>query len=279
MRTCPYCGKAYSDDTTNCAIDGESLAAKSESPLDEKQKEWIEKSFQWLLGQFGVEYFLQHKIILPEVSFFPDKYDGTEESVVMIVKRVCSYMDVNPDLIDVEYLVDRDDTAARHRLGGEENYSGAAGLYFTKKSEETRKKIAINVSTFKNPTKLVATVAHELGHVLLLGGGKISPEDKDHEYLTDLLTVFLGLGIFTANSAFQFSQWQDYSHQGWNASRLGYMTEEMFGYSLAAYAWMRDDTRPKWSNHLAMNVGHYFKQSLKYLEKGGQTSLRRLVPC
>jgi len=123
---------------------------------------------------------------------------------------------------------------------------------------------------------LVATIAHELGHVILLGGGRISRDDKDHEYLTDLITVFFGLGIFTANSAFQFSQWRDHSHQGWRTARLGYMSEEMFAYSLAAYAWIRNETKPKWSRHLAMNVGHYFKESLKYLEKDGQTSLRQL---
>jgi hypothetical protein len=277
MRTCPYCGKTYPDDVTVCAIDGESLTPKSESPLDEDQKEWIEKSFQWLFAEFGEEYFLKRKIVLPEASFFPDKYHGTEESVDIVVKRVCSYMDVNPDLVDVEFLVDRDDTGAKHRLGGEENYSGAAGLYFSKTSQEIRKKIAINVSEFKNPTRLVATIAHELGHVILLGGGKISPDNKDHEYLTDLLTVFLGLGIFTANSAFQFSQWRDHSHQGWSVSRSGYLSEEMFGYSLAAYAWMRGDVKPKWSHYLAINVGHYFKQSLRYFAEGGQTSLRRLV--
>jgi len=44
------------------------------------------------------------------------------------------------------------------------------------------------------------TALHELGHVLLLADGKISKDRKDHEHLTDLLTVWLGLGIFTANS-------------------------------------------------------------------------------
>ena len=123
----------------------------------------------------------------------------------------------------------------------------------------------------------MATIAHELGHVVLLGGGKVSPDDKGHEYLTDLLTVFFGLGIFTANSAFQFSQWQDHSHQGWSASRSGYLSEEMFAYSLAVYAWLRGEKNPKWANFLAINVGVYFRQCLKYLSKGGQTSLRQLV--
>src|SRR2546421_12481302 len=102
MRTCPYCGKGYPDEVTVCAIDGESLAVKSDLPLDEKEKEWIEKSFQWLLDEFGKEYFLKHKTILPEAPFFPDKYSGSEDAVIAIVKRVCSYMDINADLIDVE---------------------------------------------------------------------------------------------------------------------------------------------------------------------------------
>lgn len=244
--------------------------------LDEQSKDWIEKSFQWLLKEFGEEYFLKHQTILPESSFFPDKYQGTEECAIKLVERVCSYMDVNPANVEVDFFFDRDETASKHRLGGEQSHSGAAGYYLSKTDNEPRKKISINISQFKNPTSLVATIAHELGHVILLGGGKVSREYESHEYLTDLITVFLGLGIFTANSAFQFSQWQDHSHQGWSASRLGYMSEEMFAYSLAAYAWMRGETNPKWSSHLAMNVGHYFKQSLKYLEKDGQTSLHQL---
>jgi hypothetical protein len=49
------------------------------------------------------------------------------------------------------------------------------------------------------------------------------------------------MGLFTANSVFSFSQWTNAFSQGWKAQRRGYMTEEMFGYALAAFAWMRGD--------------------------------------
>jgi predicted Zn-dependent protease len=71
----------------------------------------------------------------------------------------------------VEFFFDRDETAAKHRTGNQGEYSGAAGLYFSKASQETQRKIAINVSQFKTPMSLVATIAHELGHVILLLGG------------------------------------------------------------------------------------------------------------
>jgi hypothetical protein len=40
---------------------------------------------------------------------------------------------------------------------------------------------------------------------------------------------------------------------------------------------MRSDVKAEWRKHLAMNVGHYFKQSLKYLNAGGQTALCKLA--
>lgn len=293
MKICSYCGKEYPDNTTVCAIDGRDLVVKPppkaaggwrnfffggipKLPLNETEQAWIEGAFQWLLDKFGVECFLKHQLVLPEPSYFPDKYQGRNEDVINLVGRICGYMDVNPGSVEVEFFSDRDPTIEKHRLG-ESEYSGAAGLYFSKTSGETQKRIAINVSKFKTPANLVATIAHELGHVILLGGGKLSQDDKGQEYLTDLITVFFGLGIFAANSAFQFSQWQDHSHQGWTASRQGYLTEEQYAYALALYAWMRGERNPKWASYLAMNVGHHFKKSLKYLNNGGQTSLRQLL--
>lgn len=285
MKTCSYCGKEYPDAATVCAIDATPLEGGttagdklSEVSLYAEDKEWIEASLGWLLKEFGEDGFLKRKLILPEPLFFPDKFYGTEECVIKMVERVCSYMNVDAASVDVRFLMDRDDTAAKHRTGREDDYSGAAGLYFPVDTPQSRQRIAINVSQFKNPTALVGTIAHELGHVILLGGGKIVRDDEGtHEYLTDLLTVFFGLGIFTANSAFQFNQWQDHSHQGWSAARMGYMSEEMFAYSLAAYAWMRGDLKPRWAHYLAINVGHYFRQDLKYLANGGHTSLRQLA--
>lgn len=247
-------------------------------PLREGEQLWIESSFRWLLAEFGESALLDHTTVLPESAFFPDKYNRTDEAALAVVLRVCGYMKVDPRTIEVEFFSDREEIASRHQLGGETDHRGAAGYYLAANYQQQSQTIAINFDCLPDPMKLVATAAHELGHVILLGGGRVSREEKDHEFLTDLITVFLGLGIFTANSAFQFSQWQSHSHQGWSASRLGYMSEEMFAYSLAVYAWLRGEETPKWSRYLAMNVGHHFKQSLRYLQKGGQTSMTKLGP-
>jgi predicted Zn-dependent protease len=41
---------------------------------------------------------------------------------------------------------------------------------------------------------VIAILAHELGHVILLEGGHLSRDTEDTEPTTDLLTVYLGMG-------------------------------------------------------------------------------------
>jgi hypothetical protein len=50
----------------------------------------------------------------------------------------------------------------------------------------------VEAANLDDPLAMVATAAHELGHVRRLGHGWLSDEAADHEPLTDLLTVFLG---------------------------------------------------------------------------------------
>ena len=56
------------------------------------------------------------------------------------------------------------------------------------------------------------------------------------EPMTDLLTVFLGFGIFNTNCAARLTKWQDERQQGWSMKRLGYLPEEIYGYALARFA-------------------------------------------
>ena len=153
----------------------------------------------------------------------------------------------------------------------------AAGLYvhaheqdrLTEDSERGMV-VAIRSTMLKDPMSLVATVAHELGHVILLGGKLLSPKTTDHEPMTDLLTVFLGLGLFTANSAARFKQFQEDRRIGWSMQSLGYLPESVFGYALARFATERGENKPEWARHLSPNVRSDFKRSKRWLTENPQ---------
>jgi len=79
--------------------------------------------------------------------------------------------------------------------------------------------------------------------------------------------VFFGLGIFTANSRFQYNQWSDGQMYGWRASTLGYLSEEKFGYALGLWTKVRGEEHPRWMRHLRLNPRAYMKQTVRYLRE------------
>jgi hypothetical protein len=130
--------------------------------------------------------------------------------------------------------------------------------------------IAISDSQLKDPLALVATLAHELRHAILLGRKLVNRDEADMEPLTDLVTVFLGLGIFNANAAARLQQHDDGHKQGWSMQRLGYLPEQVYGHALAKFALERAEDRPPWVKYLTTNVRADYKRSHRWLLRNVQ---------
>lgn len=195
-------------------------------PVEAEDKAWIEESLLWLIEEFGADTLLKTSIILPTNEFFPDEFSGDEDNLRALVNRVCDYMDVDSDRVELEIFTDPRAVASQDLPSYEYSHSGAAGHYRKRRGKFV---VSLESSQVSDPTGLIATIAHELGHVRLLGEGRVAASYDDHEPLTDLLTVFLGMGVFTGNSVFSFSQWTDAFSQRWQTERRGYMTEEILG--------------------------------------------------
>ena len=236
----------------------------------------MEKSMLWLTKQFGKKTLQEVEVILPEKEYFPDPFSKSQSGVAKVVERVCGYMRVNPKKIRAEIYSEtaRHPPEAAALPGGRPAESKvSAGRYIG--SDETGGKaiIAIEKRKLDDPIALVATVAHELGHVRLLGERRLTGEEPDHEPLTDLTAIFFGLGIFIANAAFEFGQWQHSLSYGWSASRHGYLNEPMYGYALACFAWLRGEYEPDWNRYLDPNPRKYFKNGLRHLDETRETTL------
>ncbi len=151
-------------------------------------------------------------------------------------------------------------------------WNSTAGLYI---ENDDSYYIALNAMNLENPLALVATMAHELSHVHLLGHGRISSEVEDHEPLTDLLTVFLGFGIFTANAVLHEVNWTRGNWSGWSMSTSGYLDMRTFGYALAKFALARNENPPAWIKELRLDVRDAFQKSCRYLtESKNQSTIR-----
>ena len=179
-------------------------------------------------------------------------------------------MRVDPDRFKLFLYTDASEVPLG--LPGHTRSSGSAGLYVAEAGTDSRGNpraaIGVAATQMNDPISLVATLAHEVGHEILLGQGRVSPEQSDHEPLTDLLTVFLGMGIFTANATIRDRGWSDGRMHGWETKRLGYLDQRMFGYALARFAWTRQETKPPWMRHVRPDVRLPMKKGIRFLADG-----------
>jgi hypothetical protein len=243
--------------------------------VDTETKEWIENAFEWLIEDLGIDVIRDVDVILPTEEYFPEPFDGSRASIRKMADRICEYMDVDSDSVAVRFYENEDESRFHPLASDGSTRSHALGTY--QKRRDGKYVISLDTSQASNPQTLVATIAHELGHVILLGEGRLDPDYPDHEPMTDLVTVFYGLGVFNANSSFVFEQWTNSQFQGWRAGGAGYLTEEMFAYTLALFAYLRKETKPEWKTYLNTNVKSYFKSSLKYLTKTEDTALKKYL--
>lgn len=248
-------------------------SSSGKCPVTEDRRLAIDKSFARLLGIFGEDYVKSRRVLLPQEADFPFEFVGDEENAYEILDVLAPAMDLIADEIEIDFYSEAE---AEIKTGGAylsriflqaaegEDYS--AGLYHGKQPDG-KYHIGVETKYLANAQQLIATLAHELAHVKLLGERRIRRND---ETLTDLATIVFGLGIFGANTAFQFRN----SFDSWGYSRSGYLTQMDWGYALALFAYVRAEKTPDWINFLTLNVREDFKQSERFIRENEEIILK-----
>jgi len=223
-------------------------------PINTREKAWTETRMRWLADHFGIDRLLRAEVVLPNEDYFPDPHPVDEKGVRQLLDRMCGYMGVSPSKVSLE-------------IRAEERMPGAAGLY----EQSQGSLIVINRAQLNDPVRLLATLAHELAHELLVGGGLLEIDAPDHELVTDLLPVFLGTGIFSANATVQDKSGSSGTWSWWQISRQGYLPSQMFGYAFALFAFVRGEQDPPWARYLRLDASAALKAGLRYLDRTGDT--------
>jgi hypothetical protein len=241
--------------------------ANTDCPVGPDSQAWIESSMLWFVDQFGKDAALG-EVALPRPEFYPSGYAGTPEQIAELIIKVGNLMSCAPFRASLDLFDGSDADPDKER---------AVGHYRVK---DGRVVIGLDRTETADLAFLTAVIAHELGHVRLLYERRLRRAGKNHERLTDLLTVYLGFGIFTTNAALSYTE----SDRGWSVeplgylserdlhsaandgySRLGYLSESEFGYALACYCRLREETEPAWAKYLDPGPRSYLKQGLAYL--------------
>jgi hypothetical protein len=202
--------------------------------VDDETAAWHVENFAWLVRQFsGTDGLAQSKLVLPKPGYFISDGETGHAFALRVfdqVKTYCGMADWEADLVaDDNPLAERSAMSMamiapqKHALGT----FGVAG---------NRIVISYVPGLMQRPDSLIATLAHELAHYLLATAREPPPCEYDEkEFLTDLAAVYLGFGVFLANTRFRFEAFQDGPLQGWRMGHSGYLPEADIIFALALF--------------------------------------------
>lgn len=239
------------------------LSGKPRCPIRREEKDWIESRFSWLTEQFGIQRLRSSTIVLPTADFWPEEYDGTENELHDLMCRVAFFMQIDPETLELGFYEE-----------GHQPFEPVSSHRSVEDSTRTEERFLVSLDggSIHDPVSVATTLIHELGHVLLVGQNRLSIDDEDHELVTDLLAVFLGLGILPANTVIYESYWNEGHMSGWKISKRGYLSMDMFGYALALFTLARSEPNPSWATFLRPDVRKALKQAIRYIQETSDCS-------
>ena len=235
----------------------------SVTPVD---KEWIEEAFLWFEEQYSRDFLKNLRIVEPTKEFFDHTFTGTEEDAHYSLTKCMELMQIKGANVELFFFAespmefeDEGIVATHSPEGFGTEDQNAIGKY--SQLDSNTFEIGIELKQLKTPQNLIATIVHELSHLMLLGEGRL---EGNNEELTDLNCIALGFGIFSGNSIFNFQQWQGNSHGGWQVNRQGYIPEQVAAYAMAIFNNYQNN-QTNWSRHLNNGIRKMYEKNVKYL--------------
>ncbi len=225
-------------------------------PMFAREKAWAEIRMQWLWDQLGGERLLNSQVLLPEDVLARCVPGGGELDLQACFEIVCRQMQVDPQSCEV-------------RVGAFDEMLDHVGTWVPR---EARSLISIRPDQLEEPLSVVATLANQLAHEILLRGERLRQDEPDQDSVIDLLPVFCGCGLFVANTTVE----EQRREGAVLLSRQGYLNSGVLGYACALYAWARGETSAPWAAGLRPDAALTFQRGGRYLRRTGDSLFQPL---
>jgi hypothetical protein len=236
--------------------------------IDTDDMQWQLAAWEWLLDNLGgVERLKSFPSKYPTQRDFPKSGLSGHAHVRFVLDQLCTMLQLDPS----GYELVAQEQAPDPRLGPlavvQNMPRGAAGTY---RMADNRHIVTYEPGGARDLERLIAVMVHELCHSVLFSFPTLPPGGADHEeFATDLAVVFFGFGVFGGNQSFQFRQYRDDSTgtQGWATRRLGYLTQNEWGFALAVRASLTGEEVTSIEKYASDGLLANFRKNHKYLTK------------
>ncbi len=226
---------------------------KPPCPLDLREKVWTETRLGWLVERWGWQRLREAAVVLPTGQFFELPSEEESPDVEQTFAEVCRYLGARRESLQLE-------------LVPAESLSNGSGEY-----------VAGEVATVRlaefwraDLESLIGMMAHYAALDRLLREGLCSGDEPDLGWRADLACVFLGLGIFGANSAVKQHNATAGGWTWWRIRARHQLPARVFGYAMALIAVSRGEKRPPWARWLGNDAADTFQRGLRFLRRHGE---------
>jgi len=242
----------------------------------EGEREWVLDALRGLVEACGHEHLVCTPVVLPSADCFPDRWSPDARGVRRLALRILRYAGLGE--LDVEVAMFDDDRADHPRLAPgvvhRQDHEGAAA-WFAGIVDGTCH-FGAATSLLDDPGGVTAALAHESAHAFRHARG-LEMEARDlEECLTDLSTIYLGMGVLTANASLRHRSWaigregNSLGGHAWSTQHLGYLSPQTMCFALAVFERVRErgaGERRAIVDALETNQAGFFKAARRWLER------------
>ncbi|WFU07964.1 hypothetical protein QA646_11620 [Rhizobium sp. CB3090] len=240
----------------------------SKPTISVDDEEWQLSAWEWLLENLGgVDALKAFPSKYPRHADFPKSGLSGHEHVFFVLSYLCQLLKLDVESFELR----KQREAIEPHVGGlalvKNVPQDPGGTY---RAAKNRHIITYKPAVARNLEQLIAVLIHELCHSVLFSIPTRPPDwAQNEEFVTDLATVFFGFGVFGGNQSFQFSQFRDTASgtQGWSTQRLGYLTQNEWGFALAVRALLTNEDVLPIKEYATSGLLANFTKNHRYLEK------------
>jgi hypothetical protein len=197
---------------------------------DEDERERPLDQLTRLVLAAGADTFVAAPIVAPDDRAFPDRWTPDAAGVERLLRRVLGHAGLGA--LELELSIDayaeteiQVDAQGRAQITG---HRGTAAWFAGIRGRTCR--FGVDVNGLADPGQLAGTLAHEAAHAYRHYHDLVARDPALEEQLTDLTTVYLGLGILTANASVRYRS----DARGYRSTHGGYLSVQAMCWLLAA---------------------------------------------
>jgi hypothetical protein len=223
----------------------------------EQELRWILRHAAALLQQ-GAEPV--GGLILPTADFFPDRFDGSPEGLVALMRRVQQHAGLSDLVVELAVVSPEGQTQT---VGCSSGACGGTGKLEARLDRVGRREdgsyaVALGAGEIRSPVVLTTALVRAVACMFMVEAGAyegVLPADR--EPLTDLAAVMLGFGVLAANGSHIYMK----GCSGVQVHSATRMPASELTVALALFCKLHDVPERAASRHLELTPREHFEEA------------------